>query len=162
MKKLIQSVIALAALGFVAPASAMEAYPTEHQVSYTLLSHVGGGEQIYYNCQSVRSTVKDILKKLGAEKIRVTCSGGIEQPFPTSAHVRASFVAASSMKNNQAPRKALVKGVTIRDNGSCHLYSETLDALSETIEMEVVSAPRYCRVDTRLRNRFEVNVLAFE
>ena len=163
MYKMILSLVA--ALGFVGTAQASEvAYPTETEINYTLLSHVGGGEQVYYNCDSVEDTVESMLKKLGAENISVRCTGGLDQDwrFPTPANVSARFIAASSVKNNQAPRKASVQNVVLRDNGSCHLYKETLETLEVAMELEIVKAPGACRADSRIRSNFQVNVLAFE
>ncbi len=164
MKNVLKLVSALALTAVAFNASAEQfAYPAMSEVSYSLPSHVGGGDQIYYNCDSVESTVKSMLKKLGAEDIRVRCTGGIDEwSTPTSAFVTAKFVAASMVKNNQAPRVASIKSVTLRDDGNCHLYNETLMALSEGMELDVVDGPSYCSSGSRIRNKFEVSVLAFE
>ena len=163
MKNLFQfvSAAALTVVAFNASAEQL-AYPTLTEVSYSLDSNVGG-DQVYYNCDSVESSVKSMLKKVGAENISVRCTGGLDRwSFPTPAYVTAKFVAASMVKNNSAPRKALVQNVTLRDNGNCQMYLNTLEALSEAMELDIVAGPTSCRLDTRIRSKFEVSVLAFE
>lgn len=138
------------------------AYPTATEIHYTLNSHLGGGEQVYYNCDSVESSVYSILKKIGAEQIKVNCTGGLDDwRFPMPAYVSARFIAASSIKNKQAPRKASVESISLRDNGSCHLFKETLNTLEVAVELNVTKSPSSCRADSRLRNKFTVDVLKF-
>ncbi len=66
-------------------------------VSQKVAFHVGGrvlGREIYYSCESVRYAVKKHLVTLGAENVRVSCSGGLDHFNRRNAWpalVRASF-----------------------------------------------------------------------
>lgn len=156
--------VLIAFFGMGSAASAADfAYPEKFKVSYTLDTILGAGDRIYYNCDSVESETKSLLKKLGAENIRVTCSGGYDHHMGHSgpAFVSARFVAPTMTKNNAAPRLASVREVRIRGNDNCHFMSNTLEALSEVLELDVLSGDRSC-FSSRSRSNYVVSVLAFE
>lgn len=81
-----------------------------------------GGTVTYYNCDSVESTVESHLATLGAQNIRVSCTGGLEMGWSTPAHVRATFDVAVPAAND-ASREASLSG-----RESCSLNTEFLDA----------------------------------
>ena len=76
----------------------------------------------YYNCSSLEDTIESHLKALGAQNIRVSCSGGIEMGWNTPAHVRANFEVAVPAAND-ASRQLSLSG---RD--SCSMNVQFLDA----------------------------------
>lgn len=154
--------IALLGIGSIATA-AEYAYPERFKVSYTLDTFLGAGDRIYYNCDSVESDTKSLLKSLGAENIRVSCSGGFDHNlgYAGPAYVSARFVAPTMTKNNAAPRLAEVREVRLRGNDNCHFMSNTLEALSEVLELDILEGERSC-FGNRSRSNYVVSVLAFE
>jgi hypothetical protein len=80
-----------------------------------------GGTTTYYNCQSVESTVESHLKAMGAQSVRVSCSGGIEMGWNTPAMVSASFDVVVPGANDAA------KQIVLKGNDSCSLNTEFLD-----------------------------------
>lgn len=141
------------------------AYPEQYKISYTIDSFTGPGDRIYYNCDSVESNTKSLLKKLGAEKIRVTCSGGFD-PYtgfpPTPAYVTAKFIAPTMTKNNATPRLASVKEIELRGSDDCHFMKSTLEGLAEEIELNIVDGPNFCSSGRAPSSRFTVEVLSFD
>lgn len=85
-------------------------------------SMYNGGTVTYYNCSSVEDTVESHLKALGAQNIRVSCSGGIEMGWNTPAHVRASFEVAVPAANDAS------RQVGLSGRESCSLNTQFLDA----------------------------------
>lgn len=162
MAKRILVLVAFLGMGSLAVA-ADYAYPQKFKVSYTLDTFLGAGDRIYYNCDSVESETKSLLKKMGAENIRVSCTGGFDHYIGHSgpAYVRARFVAPTMTKNNATPRLAEVREVRLRGNDNCHFMSNTLEALSEVLELDIVSGDRSC-FGTRSNSNYVVSVLAFE
>lgn len=81
-----------------------------------------GGTITYYNCDSVENTVEARLEALGAQNIRVSCSGGIETGWYSPAFVRANFEVAVPAANDAS------REVTLTGRDSCSLNVEFLDA----------------------------------
>lgn len=100
------------------------AFATEYvsrKLSFSPRTH-NGGTISYYNCDSVEDTVASHLEDLGAQNVRVSCSGGIEMGWMTPVFVRASFDAAVSASNG------VTRTVVLQGSESCHLNTEFLDA----------------------------------
>lgn len=81
-----------------------------------------GGTVTYYNCDSVEDTVEARLESLGAQNVRVSCSGGIEMGQNMPAHVRATFDVAVPAANDAS------REVSLSGRDSCSLNVELLDA----------------------------------
>lgn len=81
-----------------------------------------GGTVTYYNCDSVENTVESHLESLGAQNVRVSCTGGIEMGWNTPAHVSASFDVL--VPEIDAPSR----GASLSGRDSCSLNVEFLDA----------------------------------
>lgn len=95
-------------------------------VSQKVSFNVGGrvlGNETYYTCNSVKYAVKKHLATLGAENVRVTCSGGLDHLSRWSAWpalVRASFDAPVTTGGNvealSLKGKSCLLNVTILEN----------------------------------------------
>lgn len=153
--------VAFLSIGSVASAADF-AYPEKFKVSYTLDTFLGAGDRIYYSCDSVESDTRSLLKKLGAENIRVSCSGGFDHYMGYSgpAYVSARFIAPTMTKNNAVPRLATVREVRLRGSDNCHFMSNTLEALSEVLEMNIKPGNHSC-FGSRSNSNYLVRVLAF-
>lgn len=163
---MIKGLLALAVVFASASAFAADyAYPEQFKVSYTIDSFTSPGDRVYYNCDSVESNTKSLLKKLGAEKIRVSCTGGFD-PYtgfpPTPAYVTAKFIAPTMTKNKAEPRLASVKEVELRSSDDCHFMKSTLDGLADEIELVITDGPNFCSSGRASSARFTVEVLAFD
>ena len=109
----------IAALFIVSSAFASEY--VSRKLNWSPRTH-NGGTVSYYNCDSVEATVESHLADLGAQNVRVSCSGGIEMGWTTPAHVRATFEVAVPGANGTS------RQVVIAGRESCSLNVEFLDA----------------------------------
>ena len=107
--------------------------------SYTIFSNVGGNN-VYYNCDSVERNVENLLEEMGARNISVRCTGGLDRwgRMSTSAFVRASFEALSYSMPNDGTHFAVEK-VSINERGACHLYNTSVKALAKNFELTELS-----------------------
>ncbi len=109
----------IAALFIVSSAFASEY--VSRKLNWSPRTH-NGGTVTYYNCDSVESTVEAHLATLGAQNVRVSCSGGIEMGWTMPAHVRATFDVAVPGVNGTT------REATLAGRESCSLNVEFLDA----------------------------------
>lgn len=95
-------IIAVALLVSSFAASAVETVSRRFSFTYMDRSVV---TRTYHNCDSVEDTLRDHLRTLGAQNIRVTCSGGIQnwgnrwEAWPVSLSAR--FVVPANRDNAQ-------------------------------------------------------------
>ena len=126
----------IAALFIVSSAFASEY--VARKLNWSPRSH-NGGTISYYNCDFVEATVESHLADLGAQNVRVSCSGGIEMGWTTPAHVRASFEVAVPSANGTS------REVVLSGRESCSLNVEFLDkALPLFPGVKVVSKRSSC------------------
>lgn len=109
------------AIALFAVSSAFATEFVSRKMSWSPRTH-HGGTVTYYNCDSVESTVESHLKALGAQNVRVSCSGGIEMGWTMPAHVSAKFDAPVPAENE------IVHEETLKGHESCYLNTEFLDA----------------------------------
>lgn len=84
MKKLTAVIAMVLSLG---------AFAVEQEVNFTYFGNEEIGTRSYHNCDSVESSAKSILKKLGATDISVRCTGGLDvwSRMALPVNLRASF-----------------------------------------------------------------------
>lgn len=126
------------------------------QENFTIFSNVGSG-QVYYNCDSVEYKVEELLEEMGAQNIRVRCSGGLDRfgQFSTSARVNTTFDVLSYEMPNDGTMFS-TKRVEIRERDNCHLYNSSFKALSKSFEISEISTGVCFRPGDRTRISFKV------
>ncbi len=98
-----------------------------------------GETTTYYNCDSVESIVESHLEDLGAQNVRVSCSGGIQMGWTSPAFVRANFEVALPGVNGTS------RQVVLTGRDSCSLNVEFLDAALKLFPgVKVVSKRSSC------------------
>lgn len=137
--------------------SAMSAGYKQFSKSFVIPTITNTGH-VYYNCDSVETKAKKVLEKMGAENIRVRCSGGLATHrggISTSAFVRASYKALSSEVNDTNISTAILsENINSRDN--CHLINAIFLANHKNFEISKVDMNRCFRHNDRLEIDFDV------
>ena len=110
-------------------------------------TYIGGdmGTRTYYNCDSVEDMLRDHLRTLGAQNIRVSCSGGIQtwgnRWDATPVSMSARFVVPASRDNAQR--------LVIADRGfntNCDFNVQMLNKLLRSLpNARMVSRSNSCR-----------------
>lgn len=135
----------LIALVFVATAlSANAAELVSRKFSFTYFGH-DVGSSTYYSCDSAEDMAREQLQTLGAQNIRVSCSGGIQNwgnrwdAFPVS--ITARFAVPASRENAQR--------MVIKDSGrdsNCDFNAQFLAQLLKKLpNARLVSRSVSCR-----------------
>ena len=154
MNKMIQKlmrrffVIPLAAVVFPAAAWAVDAVPRISKASFGISSSTSSGS-VYYNCDSLEDMTENMLKKLGANDVRVRCSGGLESgTYWGPASITASFSSAS------------YKAFQLRDSDNCHAAQEIFAGLRSKLDLNSISGTKsFC--DGNDSYRIQGNALMF-
>ncbi|PIS11438.1 MAG: hypothetical protein COT73_04040 [Bdellovibrio sp. CG10_big_fil_rev_8_21_14_0_10_47_8] len=149
-------------LGQISTAS-VSAVSEMQRTSFILSRMTGPGEHTYYNCDYVESFVRGMLNKLGAEDVRVHCTGGIDNTIrrPMPATVSARFSSARSTNvNNSSARAADYKVVTLRASRGCSLANDTYRAIADKFELETLMGPGFCNSSDAFH--IEARVLKFQ
>ena len=103
--------------------AASSAFATEYvsrKLSFGPLTH-SGWNQTYYNCDWAEDQVESHLEALGAQNVRVSCSGGIEWNWTSPIFVTARFDAPVPAANDAS------RSVVLAGRESCGFNTEFLD-----------------------------------
>ena len=145
--------IALAAL--LVSSSAFAAVDAQNKVSFSVGGR-GGLNYSFYNCDSVKTTVANLVQKLGGSAVSVRCSGGLD-PWsnmpPMPAFVTASF-------DNAVAGNGQVDRVTLKSSfdSNCELNTTALNALLPKFENIKVVSKRASCMDNRSRWSYELEI----
>jgi hypothetical protein len=126
-------------------------------INYSISDRTGNGERIFYNCDSVETKTKAMLKKLGAKDINVDCTGGLDRfgRHHMPAYVSADFMALNSELSGN--RNVAFQTVKFVERNNCHFVNSSLKSLSEVLEISEISL-RNC-TSSRSTARASVTVL---
>ena len=165
MNKMIQKlmrrffVIPLAAVVFPAAAWAVDAVPRISKASFGISSSTSSGS-VYYNCDSLEDMTENMLKKLGANDVRVRCSGGLESgTYWGPASITASF-SSPVLGSGSSARSASYKAFQLRDSDNCHAAQEIFAGLRSKLDLNSISGTKsFC--DGNDSYRIQGNALMF-
>ncbi len=146
----------LAIVALFVTASAFAGEVVSKKVSFS----VGGrdlGSETYFACDSVKDTVKRHLTTLGAENIRVRCSGGIEN-WGTGTQIWPNFVTASF--DAPVSTGAAVESITLkgRFDQNCILNVAILKNIIPALSTVTVVSKRDNCWDNSTRWSYDVTV----
>ena len=119
------------------------------------------GTRVYYNCDSVEDRVEAMLEQMGAQNIRVRCTGGLDRfngRFSTAARVRASYEALSTDVDGGNTTVSIFNETLTARGTNCHLVTRAFRAVSKNFEITSAELPR-CRRSSRARARINFEVL---
>jgi hypothetical protein len=148
--------ILVGVFGFQIAKAEVPAHVVSTHREFPIRSSFGPGGHVYYNCDSVEAAVKDLLSQLGARRINVRCTGGIDEGRPPmDAYVEVSFRALKlAAINDTGIVMANWKWVQIHSWDDCYLKNEIFENVKTGFSMMDVSKARSCsRVDSQFRAR---------
>ena len=156
MKKMFLCLVAL--MSFSAAQASVPSKKVAYSQEFTLRSNFSALETVYYNCDSAEDQVEDMLVKMGASNVHVTCTGGLDtfnpgMSFP--AHISVSFETMRAAANSSDATSSDWKTVSIRSFDNCFMMSQVYENVKDSFEMKDVKAPRSCaRADSSFRLEF--------
>lgn len=107
-----------------AMSSAFASEYVSRKLSWSPMTH-SGWTTTYYNCSWAEDAVEDHLTSLGAENVRVSCSGGIEMGWNTPVFITAKFDVVVPGANGSTREVRLANRAG--NNDSCSFNVEFLD-----------------------------------
>ncbi len=134
--------LALAAIGFTNFAQARESKTIDVYFFST---------RTYYSCDFAESQTEKILEKIGAQDIKVRCSGGL--PYYSYVDVRADFTVATNDDDD-----ATYNLVEIKTDDSCDLNERILDEAFATFSTLNLNSSGVCW-DSQGRLKYTAEVL---
>lgn len=157
MKKLVLLLACLA--GFQFAHADVPAHLVQTTKEFTIRSSFGAGGRVYYNCDSVESSVADMLSEMGAIRINVRCSGGIQDNFPPmDAYVRVTFTALKlAAINDRDVIKADWKRVDLHSWDDCVLKTQVFENVQSGFALSDVRRTTQCSSPS---SQFRANFLA--
>ncbi len=129
-------------------AAAFSAEYKSQETNFTIQTWTMYGSTVYYNCDSVETKTKDLLKTLGAKNINVRCTGGIDVfgRFHLPARVSTSF---DALHSGAGEIQAEYKEVTFKDFDECHLFNTVYKKVSSFFDLKDDTVRRCLRVNGR-------------
>lgn len=109
--------VTIIALAFAATTAFATEYASK-KLSWSPMTH-SGWNQTYYNCSFAQDQVEAHLETLGAQNIRVTCSGGIEWNWTSPVFITAKF--------DVPVNGTVTRGAKLAGRESCAFNTEFLD-----------------------------------
>ncbi len=122
----------------------------EHKVGqFTIPTFGTFGSKIYYNCDSVETKTKKLLKALGAKVQSVKCTGGLDT-FG-GIHLPARVTALYSTLNSKLAGdiKTKMKTVNFKSRKDCHLYSQIFKRVKKKFEISNIKVRSCSSLDDR-------------
>jgi hypothetical protein len=129
-----------------------QAFVTAKKMTYTkefaLRTNFSALEQVYYNCDSVESEVRDELEQMGAKNVEVECRGGLDTFNPSLTMPAFVTVSYETLRLANAGATDVTsadwKLVNINSFNNCFLMTQVYDQVRDTLEMKDVQAPHSC------------------
>jgi len=110
-----------------------------------------------YSCSYVEGQTKKILKALGAQEIKVRCSGGLESRSET-VFIRAQFLALHETTEEKSTQVATILPVKLKFKESCSLHKTIVDQLLKKFEVYTHKEFNNC-YDWQGRVEYDLTVL---
>ena len=135
-------------LTFIIALVSLNVYAAEYErkeANFTIRDRVGF-DIVYYNCDSVESTVENILEEMGAKEIRVRCTGGLDINgfIHLPARVSADFEAINAELDGKI--SVQVDEIQFRNHKNCHLYNNIVKAVQDKFEIAHIDMRRCHRI----------------
>ncbi len=105
-----------------------------------------GRSRTYYDCSYAKRVTKNILKKMGAQEIKVSCTGGLDRNsrmMPTPINLQAEFAALSRGGSGEFETES--SRFSIKYNQDCILPATIFNNLLPHFEATNVTQPSTCR-----------------
>lgn len=131
--------------------SAMAADYELKEVNFKVSDRAQNGSKVYFNCDSVESTVASSLKKLGAKEVKVNCRGGIDRhgSHHLPAYVSTSFEALNADINSSL--NVSFQEVVFKNRNNCHLINSIIKNVNGEFEISELKMRRCLRSDSHAR-----------
>ena len=146
---MIRTLLSVLALGFSFSANAADVpaalVPTHD--SFMIDSNMDFGGRVYYNCDSVEVKVKELLRKMGAQNVKVYCHGGVDDfnpPIAWEASVDLSFSSYRHVTDERSGTPAQWYKVSIRSHDDCQLLSQVFKRVKRRFEIQNLKGPNRC------------------
>ena len=132
-------------LTFVIAMMSLNVFAAEYEqkeANFTIRDRVGF-DRVYYACDSVEYTVKNILEKMGARNVNADCRGGLDNTngrFHQPAYLSVDFEAINAELDGKISVSA--QDIRLRDRDSCHLYNSIVNAVKDQFEIAYLDVRR--------------------
>lgn len=145
MKKSLLAALFSMGFGLASVASAaMNASLTHNQFSFGVNGHEDLGTEVYYNCDSVESYTEDLLQKMGAQNISVTCMGD-HMGLTSYPNIEVSF---DSARTTGAASDRVIEAdwtpVSLHDFNNCQLARAIVRGVQDHFEIKDLTGMRSC------------------
>lgn len=153
----------LAAVAFIAPnAKAESAVMMSNHVSFHVDSNPGFSGKVYYDCDGVETQLTSFLKQLGAQRINVQCTGGIDRYTPSVAWEAEVDLRFDSLRLTKPGASGSVpatfRKVSVFEWDGCYLLTQAFAELQQSFDLKNVSGPSAC-FNSSSRFRLELTTL---
>lgn len=141
-----KKIIILLALSLTASAQVLNTSIVSKNKSFSISTFGDFGSNIFYSCDTVEYAVKNLMEQLGGEKIKVSCSGGINPwgGFSSPAYVRLSLDALQ--EDEAGSITANYQELDFRSSSSCHLFREIIRNTKGLFEITDLNYSNRCNV----------------
>lgn len=131
--------------------SAFAADYEQKELNFKVSERTRNGNLAYYNCDSVESTVKKSLIRLGAKNVVADCRGGIDRhgSHNLPAYVSLSFEALNAEIDGN--KSVAYQEVKFNNRNNCHLVNSIVKAVTPHFEIEEIKMKRCFRSDANAK-----------
>ena len=156
------SLLSLALATFVSSAVfALPAKVVSNDYSFAVNSNWDFGGKIYYRCDTVENTAKEMLQVMGARNVQVKCYGGITDTTPSFAWDSSLDVKYDSVKEASASDSQTVQAdyssAVVKDYQNCFLANQLFKKFQKTFSIKNLSGLRSCSSpDSNYKYSFDV------
>lgn len=140
---------------------ALPAKVVNNSYSFAMNSNWDFGGKIYFRCDSIEATAKEMLQAMGARNVQIKCYGGITDTTPSfawdsSLDVKYDSVTAASSSDTQTVQ-ADYSSVVLKDYQNCFMANQLFKRFQKTFSIKNLSGFRSCsEPDTNYKYSFDV------
>lgn len=146
-----------------APATAQTVYAVSQtqKLTFSVWDSTGAGNHTYFSCDGLEDLTKSLLLQLGAQKIKVRCSGGLDSTgYWGSPLVRAEFI-APMVSEQSTNTLATYHLVSLKGRDNCSAAQTIFSAISKKMDVTVHKGQNnFC--ESRQSYQIEAKTLFFE
>lgn len=116
-----------------------------------------GFDRVFFNCDNVEITARQILREMGAKEIDVRCRGGLDRwnGNHLPAFVEASFMALNT--ELEGPIEPRAESVGFRRPRDCYLFNSIVNGVKDDFEIAELNMRRCSNL--RSPTRIEMLIL---
>jgi hypothetical protein len=126
---------------------ALPAKTVSNNYGFTINSNLDFGGHVYFNCDSVEDSAKEMLQHMGARNVQTRCTGGLDHNGmpPMEAYLTVSYDSVKAASANDAQTiQADYVAVELRGFNDCFLAEQLFKKFQPTFDIKNLTSPRRC------------------